>query len=87
MERTVEAYLVKKVKDAGGFCIKLVGIAGIPDRLVLLPKGRIVFVELKDKGKKPRPLQQHRLDKLRGLGFEALSIDDVEKVRVLFDEV
>jgi hypothetical protein len=33
------------------------GINGMPDRLVLLPKGYIGFVEVKAPGKKMRPNQ------------------------------
>lgn len=51
-ESSIETYLRKRVRDAGGLCIKLVpaGYVGIPDRLVLLPGGLVVFVECK----KPR---------------------------------
>lgn len=51
-ESSIETYLRERVKVAGGYCIKLnpMGNVGIPDRLVLLPEGVIVFVECK----KPR---------------------------------
>ena len=59
-EKEVEQKLVKAVKLAGGFCIKFTspGFDGVPDRLVLLPKGRMAFIELKAPGKKPRALQK-----------------------------
>ena len=62
-EKEVEQKLVKAVKLAGGFCIKFTspGFDGVPDRLVLLPKGRIAFIELKAPGKKPRALQKRRM--------------------------
>lgn len=48
-EREVEAYLVSKVKDAGGFCPKFVdpGRRGAPDRMVMMPGAPVIFVELK----------------------------------------
>jgi hypothetical protein len=49
--------------------LKLTGLVGLPDRLVLLPRGRVLFVELKRPGQKPRPAQQRWIKKLRGLGF------------------
>ena len=49
-EREIEAFLRQKIKSAGGLCLKFVspGWAGAPDRLCLLPGGKIFFVELKD---------------------------------------
>jgi len=62
-ERKIETMLVKQVKAAGGMALKLIspGMAGVPDRIVLLPGGRILFVELKAPGEKPRPLQRKPL--------------------------
>lgn len=49
LEKEIESRLVKLVKRRGGLCLKWVcpGWAGVPDRIVLLPRGRVVFVELK----------------------------------------
>lgn len=71
MEKTVEAYLRKKVKAAGGLALKLVcpGWTGVPDRLILMPGGRAYFAETKDLGKKPRPRQNYVHEVLRRLGF------------------
>jgi len=51
-ETSIEGYLRARVKDVGGLCVKLnpAGLVGIPDRLVVLPGGRVLFVEVK----KPR---------------------------------
>jgi hypothetical protein len=68
----IEKYLRLGVKRLGGLCIKLnpFGYAGIPDRLVLLPGGRMCFVELKRPvGGKYEPLQLRWHSKLRQLGF------------------
>ena len=61
-EKQIEHALVMAVKAAGGMCPKLVspGTDGMPDRMILLPKGHIGFVEVKAPGKKPRPLQERR---------------------------
>jgi hypothetical protein len=71
-EDTVENHLRKLVKALGGLCIKLnpFGYAGIPDRMVLLPGGIILFYELKRPvGGKYEPLQLRWHAKLRRLGF------------------
>lgn len=82
LESQIESRLVQAVKAKGGLAIKLnpMSLAGIPDRLVLLPGGRIVFVELKAPGKKPRRVQEVRHNQLRSLGFEVLVIDSVEMI-------
>jgi hypothetical protein len=81
-ERDVEQYLRDKVKAAEGRAYKFVspGNTGVPDRLVLLPGGKAVFVELKAPGKEPTKMQllQHR--RIRSLGFTVLVIDNKEKV-------
>lgn len=71
-ERTVEALLVKTVKAAGGLCLKWVspGCVGVPDRIVLLPGGKAVFVEVKAQGGKLSPQQRRRIKQLRDLGQE-----------------
>ncbi len=63
------------------------GMAGIPDRLVLLPRGRIYFVELKAPGKNLRPLQVKRKRQLEALGFKVYVIDSYEKIQLFIDEV
>ena len=61
-EKSTEQKLVKAVKSRGGIAPKFFspGFDGVPDRIVLLPRGRIAFVELKAKGRKMRPLQVRR---------------------------
>lgn len=66
----------------GGFALKFVspGMAGVPDRIVLLPKSKITFVELKAPGKKMRPLQIKRKRQLEELGFLVYCIDSFEAI-------
>jgi hypothetical protein len=77
-EKKLEQKLVKAVKEKGGICPKLVspGTDGMPDRMVLLPGGRIIFIEVKAPGKKPRPLQELRHRQLRKLGFMVSMLDN-----------
>lgn len=88
-EKTVEQKLVKAVKENGGLCPKLVspGTDGMPDRMVLLPKAKIGFVEVKAPGQKPRPLQVRRQEQLRALGFQSYVLDDPEQIPCIIEEV
>lgn len=88
-EKTIEQKLVTAVKHHGGICPKFVspGFDGMPDRLVLMPKGRIAFVEVKAPNKKPRALQLARHRKLRSLGFKVYVLDDKEKIGEIIDEI
>lgn len=81
-EKDIERLLVRKIKDNGGMCIKLISdyINGLPDRMCLLPGGRIVFVELKSTGQKPRKIQFYMHGVLRGLGFRVEVIDTLAGV-------
>jgi len=88
-EKQIEAKLVQAVKAKGGLCLKFTSpsMAGVPDRLVLLPEGRIGFVEVKVKGKNPRPLQARRMKQLSDLGFCCLVLDDVNDITHIIDEI
>ena len=79
-EKTIEEKLVAAVKAVGGVCWKFTspGTAGVPDRIVLMPSGRIGFVEVKAPGETPRPLQRLRIRTLRRLGFKAFVLDNTE---------
>lgn len=81
-ESAIEAYLRDRVRQVGGRAYKFVspGNDGVPDRLVCFPGGRIVFVELKAPGQKPRPLQLVQIDRLQRLGCGVLVIDSKTKV-------
>ena len=88
-EKTVEGKLVKTVRQSGGLALKFVspGMAGVPDRLLLFPGGRLAFCEVKAPGEKPRPLQVHRMEQLRKLGFRVYVVDGEEKVGAMLCEL
>lgn len=88
-EKTTEQKLVKAVKAKGGLAPKFVspGFDGVPDRIVLLPRGRIAFIELKAKGRKMRPLQVRRKRQLESLGFLVYCIDSPDQIGGILDEI
>jgi hypothetical protein len=81
-EKLTERKLVEAAKQSGGIAPKFVspGFDGMPDRLVLLPLGRIGFVEVKRYGENPRPLQEARHGLLRRLGFKVYVVDSIEQI-------
>lgn len=87
-EKLIEQKLVKAVKTQSGMCPKLVspGTDGMPDRMVLLPGGKLSFVEVKAPGEKPRPLQIRRHEQLRQLGFRVAVLDDPEQIPGILEE-
>ena len=88
-EKFVEQKLVRAVKAMGGIAPKFTspGMAGMPDRLILLPDGKMGFVELKAFGKKPRPIQIARISQLRRLGFKVYVVDGVEQIGSVLDDI
>ena len=88
-EIIVDRKLITAVKKRGGICPKWVcpGCDGMPDRMVLLPNGKIGFVEVKAPGEKPRALQLARHRMLRKLGFLVFVLDDPQQIGGILDAV
>lgn len=83
LERDVERALVDRVKALGGTCEKFTSPTkrSVPDRIVTLPGGRIIFVEVKAPGKKPTELQHRDHERRRALGCDVRVIDSMEDAR------
>ena len=88
-EKIIEQRLIRTVCQSGGLALKFVspGFNGVPDRLLLFPGGRLAFCEVKAPGEKPRPLQIHRMEQIRELGFQVFAIDSVEQIGGIIDEI
>ena len=81
-ESELESRFVREVKQIGGRAPKWVspGTRGVPDRLVLLPGGRVLFVEMKAPGKPLKPLQVWWSKILRSMGHRVYKIDSHEDI-------
>ena len=88
-EREIEEKLRLESQKRGGLAMKFVspGLVGMPDRIVILPQGKIGFVELKAPGEKPRKIQVRRMEQLRKLGFPVYVLDDKEKIGEVLDDI
>ena len=69
MEKQIEAYLVKRVRELGGIAYKFVSPSnrGVADRLVVLPGGVVWFVEVKTQGGRLAPLQKLFIEDMQRL--------------------
>lgn len=88
-EQKIELYLKRQVESIGGKAYKFTspGVRGVPDRIVILPGGKIFFIELKAPGKKLRPLQEAIHKQLIKLGCNVLTIDSKEMVDRFIEKV
>lgn len=75
-EKQLEAKLRREVERLGGLALKYTSQyhAGMPDRIVLMPRGKTYFVELKSPGKRPSLLQQNAMADLADIGFRSFVI-------------
>ena len=81
-EKVLEAELRERCKALGWMCIKLTSQyqRGLPDRLILMPGGRVCFAEIKTTGKKPTALQRVTHERLRALGYRVEVVDTSESL-------
>ena len=81
-EKVLEAELRERCKALGWMCIKLTSQyqRGLPDRLILMPGGRVCFAEIKTTGKKPTALQRLTHERIRALGYRVEVVDTTESL-------
>lgn len=89
LEKKTEQKLAHMVGALGGECYKMDAslYAGMPDRIVLLPKGKVGFVEVKRVGEKPREIQKVRIKRLQALGFKVFVLDNADDVCRVLSEI
>ena len=89
LEKDIEKQLVIETKKINGIALKFTspGFVGVPDRLVLLPGGKLAFFEVKREGEKPRAIQISRHKLLRKLGFKVYVIDSKKQIKEILNEI
>jgi hypothetical protein len=87
-EKEIEAYFVRRVKEAGGLQRKFVspGHRGVPDRIVV-HRGRVYFVELKAPGEDLRPDQVREHLKLREVGARTFMFSAKESIDIFIESI
>ena len=78
LESKLQSKVIAKYELLGYYVIKLekTNKNGIPD-LLCIKNGECFFIEVKQKGKKPRPLQLYRIDELQKFNTNTLIIDEI----------
>lgn len=77
LEKSLEQKVVKYAKAQGCLCYKFTSPAnrGVPDRIIIGPTGKVLFLELKAPGKKPTPLQVYSMSQITRNGANAYWTD------------
>lgn len=88
LEKDIEKLFRDEIKKAGGKAYKFTspGNDGVPDRIVMLPDGRIVFVELKTDTGKLSKLQELQCRQIAELGQTVKVLHGLAEVRDFFLE-
>lgn len=88
-ESTVEAAIRDYAKSLHCLTFKFTSPAtpGVPDRIVISPEGKVLFLEVKRPGERPRKLQAHWLLQLRAMGVRAEWADTVECGKLAIDKL
>ena len=88
-ESQIERQLVQGVKAKGGMCMKFTspGLLGVPDRIVLTPAGRVIFVELKTENGRLASIQKWVIGELQKRGAEVRVLKGPAAVKEFLKEV
>ncbi len=88
-EKVIEDYLVEKAKGKKLPCLKYSNPnkVGYPDRLLVLPDAKVIWVELKSKGRKPSKIQEVRIAELTNMGHVVRVIDNKADIDKLINEI
>ena len=88
-ESTIEARLVREVKKRGGLCYKFTspGNPGVPDRIVILPGGTTIYVELKTEIGRLAKIQKWQIEELRKRGADVRVLKGMDQVLAFLEEV
>lgn len=88
-ESSIETRLVRMVRDRGGLCFKFVspGNPGVPDRIVITPAGRTVYVELKTEIGRLAAIQKWQHEEMRKRGADVRTLKGLDQVKAFVEEV
>ena len=88
-ESYIESYLARKVKECGGLCFKFVspGNPGVPDRIVITPGGKTIYVELKTEIGRLAEVQKWQRSEIEKRGADVRVLFGMDAVKDFLKEV
>ncbi len=88
-EKQIEAKLVQGVRANGGLCFKFIspGNAGVPDRIIIAPGGRVYFVELKTERGRPSEIQKRVMREMQKRGADVRLVKGLIAVEQFLEEM
>lgn len=88
-ESQIERHLVEGVKKLGGLCFKFEspGSPGVPDRIIITAKGRVIFAELKADAGRLEKIQTWRIGEMRKRGADVRVVKGLDAVKDLLEEI
>ncbi|MEB2279683.1 VRR-NUC domain-containing protein [Lysinibacillus xylanilyticus] len=88
-ESQIEKYLKSEIEKLGGLCYKFVspGNKGVPDRLIILPNGQVIFAELKNEAGRLSPIQERTIKTLKDLKCRVFCLNSKPAVDKLIVEL
>lgn len=89
LERQIEARMAQMVRERGGLFFKFVspGNPGVPDRILIAPGGRVVFVELKTEVGRLSNIQKWQIERMTTFGLDVRKVRGWAQARALVEEV
>lgn len=89
LEKNIEAKVCGYARERGLLAYKFTSPAhaAVPDRLFILPGGRMFFCEFKRRGQKPTPAQEREHKRLRAYNVPVFVIDNVDDGLRMIDEM
>lgn len=88
-ESQIEKFLVRKIKEGGGLCFKFIspGNPGVPDRIVITPTGKTIYVELKTETGQLTKMQKLQIEQIREKGADVRVLYGIDGVKAFLREV
>lgn len=88
-ESQIEKFLVRKIKKGEGLCFKFIspGNPGVPDRIVITPTGKTIYVELKTETGRLTKIQKLQIEQIREKGADVRVLYGIDGVKAFLREV
>lgn len=80
LEKDIESKVCVHARNKGMLAYKFTSPAraAVPDRLFILPNGKMFFCEFKRQGQKPTPAQEREHQRLREMNVPVFVVDNVD---------